>query len=329
MADSVISSPPSEKRQTAARAPTEGIPDLKWANRSLPITEVARKLNLHLGEHGMIHCWHPERHQHGDRTPSVSVRQKNNTVRCFGCGSKPMSVVDLIVDARGVTVADAARWLEQNFEVRRIPPRRHLAEAGERRPYQVGTEQPIELLVRSGLWARLSAPAQGIVPVLLSFAEPSGFETFQVEISYRGMMRYSGLKSFSAVSGALNQLAEIGWLRRPGNHARGEIVRETGAYVLTPLSDAVKELGNAIFQEERQTIQAERELREEQRRHRRAQMAERSRQSDVGSRLHPEMKATTPPRGITQYGSLYPRNSVGKKHATPRLSSEVRKKNQG
>ena len=46
-----------------------GIPDLRWVNRHLAIEEVARKLNLRFGEQRMLHCWRPERHQHGDRTP--------------------------------------------------------------------------------------------------------------------------------------------------------------------------------------------------------------------------------------------------------------------
>jgi 1-acyl-sn-glycerol-3-phosphate acyltransferase len=70
------------------------------------------------------------------------------------------------------------------------------------------------------LWARLAVPAQRIVPVLLSYAERSGLEMLKVKISYRAMMRYSGLRSFNAVSGGLRQLAEIGWLQRPGKGTR-------------------------------------------------------------------------------------------------------------
>ena len=165
----------------------------------------------------MIHCWHPERHQHGDRTPSASIRQKNNTIHCFACGAKPMSVVDLVMDARGLTVADAARWLEQRFEVGESSLGRTWPAPAPGARTWWGWSSPIELLVRSSLWARLSVSTQRIVPVLLSFAERAGRDTFQVEISYRGMMRYSGVRSFNAVSGALDQLAEIGWLQRPAN----------------------------------------------------------------------------------------------------------------
>src|SRR5215472_17497210 len=123
--------------RTPLRA-SDGIPDFKWINRFLPIADVARKLGIRFGERGMIHCWHPERHQHGDRTPSASIRPKNDTIRCFGCGTRPLSVVDLVMDARGLCVTDAARWLNENFEIRRIPPRKHLSAVGARPPYKVG-----------------------------------------------------------------------------------------------------------------------------------------------------------------------------------------------
>jgi hypothetical protein len=301
----------------------EGIPDLKWINRHLPITDAARKLELRFGAGGMIHCWHPERHQHRDRTPSVSIRRRNNTIKCFGCGTRPMTVVDLVMDARGFSVADAARWLDQNFAVRRIPPRKHLAEAGSRRPYLVGMEQPLELLVQSGIWARLSVPAQRIVPVLLSFAESAGLERFEVTISYRGLTRYSGLKSFSAVSKGLEELSEIGWLQRAGNAARGLLLRETGRYVVTPFADAVRDLGNTLSLEERESIQAERELRNEQRRERRSLIAEHARKGAKAEGSRPKAKDEGAPSAITTYESLYSRNSVVTNHASPTLSPEV------
>src|ERR1017187_6527648 len=103
----------------------------------------------------------------------------------------------------------------------------------------VGREQPLELLVRFGLWGHLSAPAQRIAPVLLSFSESAGRDTLQVEISYREMMRYSGVKSFNAVSGALAQPADIGWLQRPANATHGQFLRDTGSYILTPYSEGL------------------------------------------------------------------------------------------
>src|SRR3974377_1986600 len=83
---------------------TEGIPDLKWINRSLPIADVARRLGVRFGQPGMVHCWHPDKHEHGDRTPSRSIRPKNNTTKCFGCGTKPLSVADLVMDVLGLSL---------------------------------------------------------------------------------------------------------------------------------------------------------------------------------------------------------------------------------
>src|ERR1041385_3702273 len=123
------------------------IPDLKRVNRNLPIADVARRLGLRFGHRGMIHCWHPDRHQHGDRTPSVGIRATTNKAKCFGCSNNPppMSVVDLVMDVWGMDVRAAATWLEDNFEVPRIGKGKHLKSSDPVRAYMVGHEQPIEL----------------------------------------------------------------------------------------------------------------------------------------------------------------------------------------
>jgi len=90
---------------------SSSIPDLKWVNRHLPIRDICSALRLRLGAGGMIHCWHPERHKAGDRTPSVSIRKSTNRLLCFGCGSKTLSVVDVVMDALSTDVAGAVVWL--------------------------------------------------------------------------------------------------------------------------------------------------------------------------------------------------------------------------
>ena len=96
-----------------------GIPDMRFINRELPIVEVARALDLRLDGAGKIHCWHPDRHQHGDRTASVGIRASNNTVKCFGCDSKPMGPIDLAMDVHGLGAADAARGSQNASRCRR------------------------------------------------------------------------------------------------------------------------------------------------------------------------------------------------------------------
>ena len=52
------------------------------------------------------------------------------------------------------------------------------------------TDTVIEMLVRSGLWCTLSHAERSILPVLATFTDG---DTGLVEISYRGLMRYSGV----------------------------------------------------------------------------------------------------------------------------------------
>ena len=141
---------------------------MRFINRELPIADVARALGLRFGGANMVHCWHPERHEHGDRTASVGIRASNNTVKCFGCDSKPMGPIDMVADVRGVGPADAALWIAERFTVPLVPARKHLAgtaRRGER------VKSGLALMIRSGLWAELSPAAQAIAPVLLEIAE--------------------------------------------------------------------------------------------------------------------------------------------------------------
>jgi hypothetical protein len=251
------------------------IPDLRWINRHLGIEDVARRLDLRFGGANMVHCWHAERHQNGDRTASASIWRAQNKIKCFGCAdARPLCVVDLVMDVLEVDVAGAARWLDANFDVPQIPKGQHLDSTPPIRAYMVGHEQPIELLVKSGLWARLSAQTQRVAPALVALATRQDHDTFDVKISYRGIMRYSGVRSENSVRKALTELEEIGWLRpAPREKAEGGVLREVGEYVLTPYSDRLWELANATTAQMRTEIQQEKELRRQQRAARKAALA--------------------------------------------------------
>src|SRR5262249_48721483 len=109
----------------------------------------------------------------------------------------------------------AARWHREHFDVKHIPKGQHLADARAIRPYKVGHEKPIALLIKSGIWTSLASPTQRIVPVLLCFAERGNApETLKVRLSYRAIQRYSGVRSFQSISKALQQLEELWWLRK-------------------------------------------------------------------------------------------------------------------
>ena len=292
-----------------------GIPDLSWINRELPIADVVKALDLRVGEGGKIHCWHPERHKSGDRTASVGIQKPVNRVKCFGCGTRPMSVVDLVMDATGTDAAGAAQWIEKHFEVRRIPKRRHLQDARPKHWCDVGHEQPIELLVKSGIWGALSPQAQRIAPVLNCLATKADGNTFRIQISYRAIMRYSGVKSPNSVAKALKQLAEIEWLKTLPTESNSKVLRDSGTYILTPYSDGITELANSMAAQMRQEIEAERELRKRQRRARRQAI-------DAATRCVTIKAKEEPPRdAITKYNPLYATDSVVQNAATHSAAS--------
>ena len=243
-----------------------GIPDLRFINRKIPIIEVARVLDLRFGDNGHIHCWRPELHEHGDRTASVGIRTTNNTVKCFGCGIGPLGPADLVSAVRGLkSPGEAARWISELFTVPKLARGKHLVQP-ERRIFQFGSESDIGLLVHSGLWAQLSAPARSIVPVLLEFANRDPLkQTLTVQMSYRALARYAGVASHRAIAQALRELQEIHWLavaagpRDPGSGP----VRVVSNYLITPRSDEVLEIANANFARTRDEVETERKLRAE------------------------------------------------------------------
>ena len=289
-----------------------GIPDLRWINRNVSVAEVARALDLRLDGATKIHCWHPERHQNGDRTASVGIRGKNNTTKCFVCDNKPMGPVDLVMNVLDLNgPADAALWIAERFSVPCIPKGKHLKQPA-RPPVRAGFEGDIGILVLSGLWAELSAPARCIVPVLLSHADREpGKSTAEVRISYRAISRYSGVASPNAVADAIRELENIGWLARKESPRRApNPLRSVNAYLLTPQADSVIELAGAKWSQTKEAIEGERELRRRQRAERQSALLPNS--------VKP--RAAAPAPACTQYKALYSWNSSGEIAAIRRIA---------
>src|SRR6185369_15788329 len=97
--------------------------DMRFINRELPIAEIAHALHLRFDGDRKIHCWHPERHKNSDRTASVGIRPGNNTVKCFGCDTRPIGPIDLVMDVLSMSsAANAALWIvAAGFNVPAIP----------------------------------------------------------------------------------------------------------------------------------------------------------------------------------------------------------------
>ena len=285
---------------------------MHWINRNVPIEKVAQKLGLRFGEHGRIHCWHPDCHSNGDRTPSVGIRKTNNTVKCFGCGCNvgPFGPISFVMDVLTINAGAAALWIAEEFSVPTIPKGRHLREP-KLRIARAGFEGELGILIYSGIWSRLSLPAQSVAAVLLHLSDREpGKPRPPLIISYRAISRYTGLVSHSSIANAIEQLEEIGWLARRRSEQLGGPFRPVSRYLLTPESDSLRELANVTVKQQRDEIQAEKELRR-QIRSERFRLLRQQRESQTSDRSTPDPNRPT----FTMYDSLYPSKSVDRNHA--------------
>jgi hypothetical protein len=160
----------------------------------------------------------------------------------------------------------AVDWIAKNFEVPRLPARKPTERKESRLPVGVG-ESPLDFLVRSHIYSKLSPSSRQLAGVLLAFADVEQGATYsprKLTFSYCGMMRYSGLRSPNAIRKAIEELSIIGWLHPTPNKNKG-LLKQTGRYTITPYSDSVNELGHALAQEERLIIEYEREWAQQRR----------------------------------------------------------------
>lgn len=306
---------------------------MRYINRSIPIADVARALDLRFGSTRKIHCWHPERHKHGDRTASVGIRRTNNTLKCFGCDSKPAGPIDLVMDVRGMSAADSALWIAERFEVPKIPAGTRIQDP-ERIRKSLAYRYGLELLICSGLWGTLSEASRCLAPVLLELSEQEEPTDQQscLRISYAGLSRYSGIKSPNAIKKALSELEEIGFIILPESGFGRSPERRASLYLITPNSETLMENGHAFAKRMQVEIAAEREIRERLRQNRiRALTIARGslqcRAGQEGSNAAPlphtpipaqegEQNQSGPENAVgTEYKSLYSSNSANQQNA--------------
>jgi len=85
--------------------------EIQELKASLSITVVAKRLGLSV-EGGRFRCFFPERHAHGDRTPSVSINEEKGYFKCFVCENVKGDVISLVQMYLGVNFAEALKWLK-------------------------------------------------------------------------------------------------------------------------------------------------------------------------------------------------------------------------
>lgn len=118
-------------------------------------------------------------------------------------------------------------------------------------------ENLLTLLVRCGLWADLSGPEARILPALVTFQSR---ESDISEVSYRGLMRYSGVGSPASVSKALKRFEQMKILKVLRSEGTG-VKRGVNRYLLTSDDPEFQALTVNLYQRTQRKIEAERELR--------------------------------------------------------------------
>jgi len=246
-----------------ALVPNSGkIPDAQQINRELDIRLVAAALEIKRSG-SRFHCWHPENHRNGGSNPSVGYWHAANRLKCFVCAKPAIGVIDFVMDARDMDFVSAIVWIESRFDVPRMPVRKPTGR-GERRHLD-GITHPIDYLVRAHIFRQLSPPAQAIATAMVAFSDHAGIADAprHVTISYRALMRYTGIRSPNSVSKAIDELEMIGWLRP--HTLRAGLLKTTGVYIVTPFSQSILELGHRLAKEEQMAIEYERTAAERRR----------------------------------------------------------------
>lgn len=88
--------------------------ELKQFKASLSITAVAKALGIEVVR-GRCRCFFPQRHVHGDRTPSVSISEERGTFRCWVCDDVRGDVISLVQIAKNCSFLEALHWLAETY----------------------------------------------------------------------------------------------------------------------------------------------------------------------------------------------------------------------
>ena len=88
--------------------------ELRQFKSALSITAVAESLGVNVVR-GRCHCFFPQRHAHGDRTPSVSISEERGTFRCWVCDDVRGDVISLVQIAKNCGFVEALNWLKETY----------------------------------------------------------------------------------------------------------------------------------------------------------------------------------------------------------------------
>lgn len=244
------------------------IPDARFIREKIPVADVAGELGLEVID-GMVRCWRPDKHENGDRTPSVGISRKRNRVRCFVCDAREYSSIDLVKMVLGLDTRGAISWIASRFNVPNIPKGRHLRKAGSfLNVERAGLGGALEAVIRSGLWAHMTPSEKAILPVFCGLSA-----TDELQLSYAAIRRFSGVRSDTTVSAVLTRFENVLHLLKVRRGTDGNL-RACNSYRLTLDDPQLREIMDEVHNAERKEIEAEQELRRERRNRRQQERAE-------------------------------------------------------
>lgn len=88
--------------------------ELKQFKASISITTVAQSLGVDVVR-GRCRCFFPQRHSHGDRTPSVSFSEERGSFRCWVCDDVRGDVLSLVQLVKDCSFTEALDWLMEQY----------------------------------------------------------------------------------------------------------------------------------------------------------------------------------------------------------------------
>lgn len=240
-------------------------PDFAYIREKVSIVAVAHELGLSVFGN-RARCWRAECHRHGDANPSIGFWKKKNRGRCFVCDPRTWSPIDLVMLVRECDRRGAIAWITARFQVPFLKKGLHLSkrEAWFPRFHSGVDENAINWLVRSLIWSELTRAEQSILAVLTTFLDRGRGST---EISYRGIMRYSGVGSDATIAKAIRRFEQMHLLRvvRLPDAPR---LRRVNQYSFTLDDPEFQVLVSEVYQRQRDEIELEKQMRAESRRRR-------------------------------------------------------------
>lgn len=84
---------------------------VKELKNRLKISDVAQQLGCEIFPSGNMRCIFPERHSHGDRTPSVTLNDEYNTFKCWVCDDVNGDIISLVRLKNNATFSEALQIL--------------------------------------------------------------------------------------------------------------------------------------------------------------------------------------------------------------------------